>query len=374
MGGTSDIITVGVMVDRGLPEKRVRKVLEKLGVHPDETDLSDDDLEALGLPRVEIRTSTLPMGLDGSVRLSDNAAGILDSHGWHRMIYVTDLPLTTRRPVISQTVYRGRVTMLCLPAFGFLRAQEGLRQELSRLLRRKPAGAGVLEEVSDSSDIEGGDSEADTTRVIDGWGRSFRLLLGMVAGNRPIELYRVLTGCLAIGIATGAYGIFYGSMWQMSHTISFLRMFVISVVAVSALTFWLIYHNGLWNRWPGRESDSVAKWRARMDNSATLATVLIAAVLIYTTVFLVLLVLSMVIVDTNYFRAQVNDEPFPWGYAKLAWLTASLGTMAGAIGSSFDNDEAIREATYNRREHVRRQITGLYEDKPPTRFRDRKRR
>jgi hypothetical protein len=151
-------------------------------------------------------------------------------------------------------------------------------------------------------------------------------------------------------------------------------MFVISVVAVGALTFWLIYHNGLWNRWPNRESDSVAKWRARMDNRATLATVLIAAAMIYTTVFVVLLVLSIVIVDTNYFRAQVSDEPFPWGYAKLAWLTASLGTMAGAIGSSFDNDEAIREATYNRREHIRRQITGLYEDKPPTRFRDRKRR
>ncbi|WP_227590359.1 hypothetical protein [Corynebacterium glyciniphilum] len=368
------IFTVGVMVDRGLPEKRVRKVLEKLGVYSDEADLSDDDLSALGLPRVEVRTSTLPMSLDGSVRLSDSAVGIMESHGWDRMIYVTDLPLTTRRPVISQTVNRGRVTMLCLPAFGFLRAQEGLRQELSRLLRKKPAGAGVLEEISDSSDIEGGDSEADTTRVIDGWGRSLRLLLGMVAGNRPAELYRVLTGCLAIGIATGAYGIFYGSMWQMSHTISFLRMFVISLVAVGALTFWLIYHNGLWNRWPGRESDSVAKWRARMDNRATLATVLIAAVLIYTTVFLVLLALSMVIVDTNYFRAQVNDEPFPWGYAKLAWLTASLGTMAGAIGSSFDNDEAIREATYNRREHIRRQITGLYEDKPPTRFRDHKRR
>lgn len=363
------VMTVGVMVDRGLPEKRVRKVLEKLGVDPDETHLTDDDLVALGLPRVEVRTSTLPMGLDGSVRLADSSTGIMESHGWDRMVYVTDLPLTTRRPVISQTVNRGRVTMLCLPAFGMLRAQEGLRQELSRLLKGKPAGAGILEDVTDTSDIEGGDAEADSTRVIDGWGRSLRLLLGMVAGNRPAVLYRVLTGCLAIGVATGAYGIFYGSMWQMSHTISLLRMFFISIFAVGALTFWLVYHNGLWNRWPDREADSVAAWRARMDNRATLCTVLIAAAMIYTTVFIALLVLSVVIVDTEYFRAQVSDEPFPWGYAKLAWLTASLGTMAGAIGSSFDDDEAIREATYNRREHIRRQITGLYEDKPPTRFR-----
>ncbi|MGO1950790.1 MAG: hypothetical protein ACTH1D_14225, partial [Mycobacteriaceae bacterium] len=305
------------------------------------------------------------------VRLSDRAAGILESHGGDRMIDVTDLPLTTRRPVISQTVNRGTAVMLCLPAFGILRAQEGLRQELNRLLRGKPAGAGVSEDVGAGDDIEGGDADADTTRVIDGWGRSARLLLGMIAGNRPTELYRVLTGCLAIAIATGAYGIFYGSMWQMSHTVSVLRMFVISLFAVGALTFWLVYHNGLWNRWPDRESDSVAAWRARMDNWATLGTVLLAAVMIYTTVFVVLLVLSVVIVDTTFFRSQVDDEPFPWGYAKLAWLTASLGTFAGAIGSSFDNDDAIREATYNRREHVRRQITGLYEDKPPSRFRRR---
>ena len=55
---------------------------------------------------------------------------------------------------------------------------------------------------------------------------------------------------------------------------------------------------------------------------------------------------------------------------KAVW--ASLGTFAGAIGSSFDNDDAIREGTYSRREHVRRQIVGLYEDKPPSRFVERR--
>jgi hypothetical protein len=359
---------IGILVDPGMPEKRVVNVLKKIGIRPDDSDITDDQLRVANHPRVQFRTGTLPMGLDGSVRLADSADGLMETHGWDRMIYVTDLPLTTRRPVISQSVNHGRAIMLCLPAFGVLRAQEGLRQEISRLLRGKPAGAGRSEVVDAGDDIEGGDSDADVTRVIDGFGRSFRLLLGMIVGNRPGNLYRVLTGCLAIAIATGAYGIFYGSMWQMSHTVSVLRMFIISVFAVGALTFWLIYHNGLWNRWPDRESDSVAKWRARMDNRATLGTVLVAGIMMYTTVFVVLLVLSVIIVDTTFFRSQVSDEPFPWGYAKLAWLTASLGTFAGAIGSSFDNDDAIREATYNRREHVRRQITGLYEDKPPSRF------
>lgn len=367
---------IGVMVDRGLPEKRVMNALNTLGVTLDDdvdNPVTDEQLRYSGHPRVQVHTATLPMRTDGSVRLADTAPSILESNGWDRMVYVTDLPLTTRRPVISQTVCHGRATMLCLPAFGLLRAGEGLRQELSRLLRGKPAGAGVREKVTEGEDIEGGDADADVTRVIDGRGRSVRLLLGMIAGNRPEQLYKVLTGCLAVAVATGAYGIFYGSMWQMSHTVSVLRMSVISLFAIGALTFWLIYHNGLWNRWPDREPDSVSRWRARMDNRATLGTVLLAAMMIYATVWVVLLVLSVVIVDTNYFRMQVKDDPFPWGYAKLAWLTASLGTLAGAVGSSFDSDDSIREATYNRREHQRRQITGLYEDKPPSRRRPRRR-
>jgi hypothetical protein len=96
-------------------------VLEKIGVYvPTRPIISDEELRRTREPCPAWRSapSTLPMGLDGSVRLSDSAVGLMESHGWDRMIYVTDLPLTTRRPVISQTVNRGRVTMLCLPAFG----------------------------------------------------------------------------------------------------------------------------------------------------------------------------------------------------------------------------------------------------------------
>ncbi|MEX5261666.1 hypothetical protein [Kocuria sp. CPCC 205263] len=39
-----------------------------------------------------------------------------------------------------------------------------------------------------------------------------------------------------------------------------------------------------------------------------------------------------------------------------------LAALAGALGSNFDSDEAIREATYSRREHQRRRLADTYDD------------
>ncbi|HEY4557725.1 MAG TPA: hypothetical protein VIG82_06005 [Enteractinococcus sp.] len=39
-----------------------------------------------------------------------------------------------------------------------------------------------------------------------------------------------------------------------------------------------------------------------------------------------------------------------------------MGTLAGALGANFDSDDAIRQATYSRRWHERRQMFGTYSD------------
>ncbi|OFT88850.1 hypothetical protein HMPREF3098_07300 [Corynebacterium sp. HMSC28B08] len=310
--------------------------------------------------RIDLRVGTLPMDSAGNVRLAHSASGIMNDRGWDRMVYVTDLPLTTRRPVISQSVENGRATMLCLPAFGLLRARDALRQELTRLVKGLPAGAGVPE--TQVADIEGGDSSAQTTRVLEGRGRVLRLWLGMIRCNRPDKLIRVLSGCLATGVATGAFSIFYGSVWAMSSLIAVWRLSLITFVAIAALTFWLIFHNGLWNKWRGKDMDSLTRWRSRIDNLATVGTVGLAAAGIYVLIFLTLLLFAATVVPIPYFAQQISSKVSILDYLTLAWFTASLGTMAGALGSGFDSDDAIREATYNRREHRRREIAGLFDD------------
>lgn len=41
-------------------------------------------------------------------------------------------------------------------------------------------------------------------------------------------------------------------------------------------------------------------------------------------------------------------------YVWVAWLAASMGTIAGAMGSGFAGEDAVRQAAYSKREQERR--------------------
>lgn len=40
-------------------------------------------------------------------------------------------------------------------------------------------------------------------------------------------------------------------------------------------------------------------------------------------------------------------------YLDIAWLSAAMGVVAGALGSSFDNDTDLRNLTHGQRERQR---------------------
>ena len=41
-------------------------------------------------------------------------------------------------------------------------------------------------------------------------------------------------------------------------------------------------------------------------------------------------------------------------YLDIAWLSAAMGVVAGALGSSFDKDTNLRSLTHGQRERQRR--------------------
>lgn len=88
----------------------------------------------------------------------------------------------------------------------------------------------------------------------------------------------------------------------------------------------------------------------------------IGVTLTYLILFFGLLILALVIVDASYLTSQLEHDATLESYLRLSWLAASLGTLAGALGANFDSDDAIRQATYSKRWHERREMFDSYEN------------
>ncbi len=360
--------TLGLMVDPGLPEKvatlmrdaLARSLTQHLGERS--PDAGPQDGAATGPWRVALRRQTLALAADGSIPLLRRAATLRDGEDWDLVIYLTDLPLQHDGvPMLGQAGTRERAALVSLPTLGVYRVRARLRELLEGLARAldrdaPPPGDPISLGRRRYRVIPAADGQ--WYLVSDGLGGRWHLLSGMVRSNRPGRLLTALSNSVAAAVATGAFGIFYASVWRMADALSPARLAIISVLAVGVMSGWLILHNRLWNR-SRRFSDS---GQARRDNASTLATITISVIMMYVLLFVLLLSAALIIIEASYLRSDLGHPVSALDYLKLSWLAASLGTMAGAVGSNFDSDAAIREATYSRREHERRRLAKSPED------------
>lgn len=354
--------TLGIIADEGKPSREVARIIEPMltDVH---RDTEENDTRVIhgtypGVGPVEVRVETLPMTPDGDIHLNEHAEKILGHRGWDRFIYVTDLPLTAaERPIVSQRAKEHDAVLISLPALGMFGSTGRLRKELTSLIE----GSGPIQGAprSDGDPVEGAasdDSDEVRTRVLDGPVRNLRMVAGMVRGNQPGHLIPVLSSSLAAIAATGGFGIFYGSIWVLAEEMTAGRLILVSLLAVTAFATWLIIHNRLWQRSNTQET----RWRERIDNLATIGTIGMTAILIYLLAFAVMLIAATVVIPVAYLESELERDVGYLTYISIAWLSASLGTMAGALGSNFDRDVEIRSATYNLREYQRRTQQGNY--------------
>src|SRR5690625_7897301 len=95
------------------------------------------------------------------------------------------------------------------------------------------------------------------------------MLAGMLRSNRPGRLLPALTSCMAVAIATGAFGIFYGTLAPVSDALSGPRLLLISALGTCLLTAWLSMGNRLWNR----QRIPSPIWRHGLDKTSMVLTV-----------------------------------------------------------------------------------------------------
>lgn len=352
--------TIGLMADPGTPELLAARIAD---------DLADRVSHEVGQRwHVEVSGEELPLSPQGTIDLAKHAPGLRDRRSWEYVIYLSDLPqYVDDEPMISEVTAEARAALISVPALGDIRLAARTRDLVVALVHAARSGTDERPDVSTIATALGRNAvraqhaseSGDLIRLLlTGRSRHLRVLGGMVRSNRPGKLLPALTGCMAAAVAAGTFGVFYGTIAPVSDALSVWRLAVISVLAIAALSGWLIVRNKLWNSRPGRD----VTWRRGLDNASTVITVGLSVILLYSALVIILLIMTFAVLDTAYLRDELLHPVGVLDYVKLGWLCASMGTMAGALGANFDSEESVREATFSRRYHQRRKLFDSYDE------------
>lgn len=172
----------------------------------------------------------------------------------------------------------------------------------------------------------------------------------MVRANRPWRLVPSLSPAIGAAVAGAAFGIFYSNIWQLATALGTARQVLVLLLALVGMSVWLIADNGLWER----RRDRSLREEALLSNVSTVVTIGVGVTVMYALLFAVALLAAVVVIPPDYLASTLTREVGVDDYLMIAWLSTSMGTVAGALGSGFADDGAVRQAAYSRRERERR--------------------
>lgn len=311
-----------------------------------------------GVPvTVELARSavTLPPTETGLAPVGQWLESIQSTNTYDILLCLSEVPRRFRaKPVIAE-LRESTAAALYVPSFGTVAVRrravrlaiELLHELLSTDAATRPRPRRSTSRWAPGPEPDRGDRILLTSGIL---GR-LRLTAGMIRCNRPWRLIPALSGALGAAAAASAFGVFYASIWQMAASMTATRLAAIAVTAVAAMSVWLILPNGLWE-FRSLRPTRIDRW---MYNGATLGTVVTGVLCMYVVLFCVVLGSAAIVISPEFFTVQIGRPVTPGDYMSLACLAASLGTVAGAVGSSVSNREDILAATYGHREMLRRQ-------------------
>ncbi|GAA2059777.1 hypothetical protein [Williamsia deligens] len=333
-GPSSD--DVRIVADPGPPSATVASIRDRLA-----RELQD----ALGVVSVTVDSEPLTLDPEGGLMVPelierthrDSSAAVV----------VTEFPrLRGRRELMVEIDHDAATALVSLPALGIAPRRRLVAVIVDAIRRLRDEEA--TPRVRGARWYPGDTDHAEYLATRSTLGRS-RIVLGMVRGNRPWRLIPTLTGVMAAAAATASFGVFYSSIWAMANALSPWRLAGLSVLSIAVMTVWLIVNNRLWER-----RGELPRYRARLYNAATTMTIVLNAAVLYAGLLVVTLCAAMAVIDEGYLASQIGGDAGLRGYLCLAWLATSMGTVAGAVGSSADSYDDILEATYGYRERARR--------------------
>ena len=339
-------VSVLLVADPGLPTQRAHSIKDDL------QQLLD---EAFSPPiQLHVHTSMLRLRPDNSLDLSDAGNLASEYSSPDAVLLLTEIPrLKEGRPLVAEILPEEKIAVVSCPTLGGVVTKRRIIDTLMACtLRMKPAQG-----QSDPTKFERAwshwhrSSEPGAPFTLEarrGTG-SLRTIFGMIIGNEPFATIPKLSGALAAAVATGAFGIFYSSIWAMTTHLSTPRLLAIGLAMMLTMTAWLIVSNDLWDRPKFEKLSRVVL----LYNLSTVATLLLSVVGLYLALVVLILVGGLIVIAPGYMATIISEQPSFSNYLDIAWLSAAMGVVGGALGSGFDQRAELRNLTHGQRERQR---------------------
>jgi hypothetical protein len=336
-------LALGLLADPHLPHELTKLIARELPTSLEKCLGPSTDWH------IDVLCERLPADERGP-HVGDVARARKNDEGWDLVICITDLPRhDDRRAVIADVDVSGGMALASLPSLGAVRLRQRVHRAIMRivaeLLEAKKVGPSIPH--ADRTDPH---EQGIDVRFLASWPRGYlRLVAGMVRANRPWFLARRLYRVLVATIGTGAYLVMSQSLWMLSGNVQTSRLIIATVLSVGAMVTWIIVDHDLWEKRDGPFEPG----RARLYNTVTVITFTLGISVLYFGLFLALLAGTLFLIDGGLLEQVTKQSADVTDYLRIAWLGASVATVAGALGSSLENDEEVREAAYGYRQRER---------------------
>ncbi|MDN5899756.1 MAG: hypothetical protein L0H74_06760 [Brachybacterium sp.] len=335
-----------LVADPGLPTARARAIEGQLQQMLD---------EAYSPPiSLEVSTAMLRLRADETLDLSQ-AEELSKSFGDPDVVLLlTEIPrLQDGHPLIAEIFPEQSIAVISCPTLGVITTgRRILDVMMSCTVRLKPMrGARDISRYERwwTTWREGDGAEEHPLLLGSRFLGGARTVTGMVMGNEPLRTAPRLSSALAAAAATGAFGIFYSSIWSMSMYLSTQRLLSIGVLAMLAITAWLIVGNKLWD---APKNQGLARV-VLLYNLSTALTLLMIVGLLYFALVVLIFTGGLIVIAPEYLSEIIGRDAEVVRYLDIAWLSAAMGIVAGALGSSFDKETDLRSLTHGQRERQR---------------------
>ncbi|MGM8213257.1 hypothetical protein ACLIBH_10820 [Virgibacillus sp. W0430] len=362
-------ITIGIIASPDLPAQIAGNLVEKL------PEALEKYVDVNVSWKINVDVDPLTGAAEYISEVFDKAVSLKEENQWDYVICLTDLPSFSGKKVVTADArMENKVALISLPAFGAFPLKSRVKKAFIFLIDELYS----FEEVQAASRTVALEENhlqlsslkwrflfskirrisLKTNKYLDvrfvlqsriiGW---LRVLFGMTFANRPWTALVSFKKVITLAFATGAYISIFSTPWELSVEYTAVRFILLMVSSIVSMVVWIIFAHNLWEKPSKRGKTELRK----LYNITTVLTLFVIVTINYFVLFGLFLVALSIFVPPSLFDAWTNlqGEPNLVDYFRLAWLITSLGTLAGAIGATGEQESRIRHITYSYRQHNR---------------------